>query len=192
LVELEGRDFDIIIIMAGVDKDMPVRIARDINLMRPEIPLLLLVNNNADLRYFQVEGQKLDFVDRVFVWNGNSNIFIAMIKYIEDKRNIEPDTQLGNVRVILLIEDSIQYYSRYLPVLYTTIMTQTQILVHDESEDDLHKIVKMRARPKVILVSKYEEAIRIINAYKDFLLCVISDVKFENQGKKMKTRGSNC
>lgn len=189
LAELENREFDIIIIMAGVDKDIPVQIARDLHLMRPEIPLLFLVNNNADLRYFQVEGQKLDFVDRVFVWNGNSNIFIAMIKYVEDKRNIKPDTQLGNVRVILLIEDSIQYYSRYLPVLYTTIMTQTQILVQDESEDDLHKIVKMRARPKIILVSNYQDAVKIINDYKDFLLCVISDVKFENQGREDENAG---
>ncbi|MBN1822352.1 MAG: pyruvate, phosphate dikinase [Prolixibacteraceae bacterium] len=183
LLILEHMDFDIIIIMAGLDKDMPVQIARDIYKERPDIPLLLLVNNNADLRYFQIEGQKLNFVDRVFVWNGNSNVFIAMIKYIEDKKNIARDTQNGNVRVILLIEDSIQYYSRYLPILYTTIMTQTQVLVHDEAEDDLHKILKMRARPKVILVSTYEDAVHIINAYNEYLLCVISDVKFEKDGK---------
>jgi len=182
LVELEHRDFDIIIIMAGADKDIPVRLAREISQLRPEIPLLFLVNNNADLRYFQVEGQKLDFVDRVFVWNGNSNVFLAMIKYVEDKKNVARDTQNGNVRIVLLIEDSIQYYSRYLPVLYTTIMTQTQVLVQDESEDDLHKILKMRARPKVILVSTFQDAVKIINAYKDYLLCVISDVKFEKDG----------
>ncbi|NQU85777.1 MAG: pyruvate, phosphate dikinase, partial [Mariniphaga sp.] len=189
LLILEHRDFDIVIIMAGLDKDIPVKIARDIHKLRPRIPLLLLVNNNADLRYFQIEGQKLDFVDRVFVWNGNSNVFLAMIKYVEDKKNLARDTQNGNVRVVLLVEDSIQYYSRYLPMLYTTIMSQTQVLVQDETEDDLHKILKMRARPKVILTSTYEEAVHIIKAYNEYLLCVISDVKFEKNGKDDENAG---
>ncbi len=179
---IKHRDFDIIIVMAGVDKLMPVEIARELKAIQPRTPLLLLVNNNADLRYFQVEGQKLDFVDRVFVWNGNSNVFLAMIKYIEDKKNVARDTQNGNVRVVLLVEDSIQYYSRYLPILYSTIMTQTQVLVQDEANDDLHKILKMRARPKVILVSTYEEAVKVLNIYKEYILCVISDVKFERNG----------
>ena len=132
--------------------------------------------------YFQKEGKKLDFIDRIFVWNGNSNVFVAMIKYIEDKKNVAFDTKNGNVRVILLVEDSIQYYSRYLPILYTTVMTQTQALVREDATDELHKILKMRARPKVLLVSTYEEAVNIINSYKKYMLCVISDVKFERNG----------
>lgn len=182
LLTLQHRDFDIIIVMAGVDKDTPVETAREVRNMRPRVPLLLLVNNNADLRYFQVEGRKHDFIDRIFVWNGNSNVFLAMIKYIEDKKNVARDTQNGNVRVILLVEDSIQYYSRYLPMLYTTVMTQTQVLVKEDATDELHKILKMRARPKVLLVDSYEDAVRIINSYRRYVLCVISDVKFEKDG----------
>ncbi len=183
LLNLVHFDFDLIIVMAGLDKDAAVKIARAIGKKRPLIPLLLLANNNSDLRYFQAEGRKLDFIDRIFVWNGNSNVFLAMIKYIEDKKNVARDTQYGNVRVVLLVEDSIQYYSRYLPMLYTTIMTQTQILVQEDAKDELHKILKMRARPKVILVDNYEDAVRIINSYKRYMLCVISDVKFERNGK---------
>ncbi|PJF33791.1 MAG: pyruvate, phosphate dikinase, partial [Phototrophicales bacterium] len=168
--------------MAGVDKNAAIVTAREINKMRSEIPLLLLVNNNADLPYFQAEGKKLSFIDRIFVWNGNSNVFLAMIKYIEDKKNVALDTQNGNVRIILLVEDSIQYYSRYLPVLYTTVMTQTQALVKEDAVDELHKILRMRARPKVLLVSTYEEAVHIISAYKKYILCIISDVKFEKNG----------
>lgn len=182
LLTLNQKDFDIIIVMAGVDKDTPVVIAREIREIRPKVPLLLLVNNNSDLRFFQVEGKKLDFIDRIFVWNGNSNVFLAMIKYIEDKMNVAPDTYNGNVRVILLVEDSIQYYSRYLPMLFTTIMTQTQMLVKEDAKDELDKILRMRARPKVILVSTYEEAVSFINSYKKYILCVISDVKFEKDG----------
>jgi len=184
LLTLEHRDFDLIIVMAGLDKDAAVETSRSIGKLRPRIPLLLLANNNSDLRYFQAEMRKFDFIDRIFVWNGNSNVFLAMIKYIEDKKNVARDTQNGNVRVVLLVEDSIQYYSRYLPMLYTTIMTQTQILVQEDATDELHKILKMRARPKVILVDNYEDAVKIINSYRRYMLCVISDVKFEKDGKE--------
>lgn len=176
------REFDLVIIMVGVDKNIPVRAADALYKLKPQVPILLLVNNNGDLRYFQSSSAKIASIDRVFVWNGNSNVFLAMIKYIEDKKNVEEDTKNGSVRVILLIEDSIQYYSRYLPMLYTNIMTQTQNLVEDKSADELHKILKMRARPKVILVSNYEEAVHIINKYKNYLLSVISDVKFQRNG----------
>ncbi|MEN8116315.1 MAG: PEP/pyruvate-binding domain-containing protein [Bacteroidota bacterium] len=182
LLTLKHRDFDLIIVMAGVDKDTPVETAREIKKMRPRVPLLLLVNNNADLQYFQHEGRKLDFIDRVFVWNGNSIVFLAMIKYIEDMKNIARDTQNGNVRVILLVEDSIQYYSRYLPMLYSTVMTQTQVVIKEDAKDELYKILNMRARPKVILVDSYEDAVHIINSYRRYILCVISDVKFEKGG----------
>uniref|UniRef100_UPI0032177A54 PEP/pyruvate-binding domain-containing protein n=1 Tax=uncultured Draconibacterium sp. TaxID=1573823 RepID=UPI0032177A54 len=182
LLALKHRDFDLIIVMAGVDKITPVVTAQSIRKVRPHVPLLLLVNNNADLRYFQIEGRKLDFIDRIFVWNGNSNVFMAMIKYIEDLKNVARDTQNGSVRVILLVEDSIQYYSRYLPMLFSTVMTQTQVLVEEDAQDDLHKILRMRARPKVILVDNYEDAVKIINSYRRYMLCVISDVKFEKNG----------
>lgn len=189
LITLEHTEFDLIIVMAGLDKDAAVETARQIGELRPRIPLLLLANNNSDLRYFQAEGRKIDFIDRIFVWNGNSNVFLAMIKYIEDKKNVALDTQNGNVRVILLVEDSIQYYSRYLPMLYTTIMTQTQILVQEDAKDELHKILKMRARPKVILVDTYEDAVHIINSYRRYILCVISDVKFEKDGRDDENAG---
>ncbi len=179
---LSRLDFDMIIVMAGMDKATPVATARELRNIRPRVPLLLLVNNNADLRYFQAEGKKHDFIDRIFVWNGISNVFIAMIKYIEDIKNVAFDTKNYNVRVILLVEDSIQYYSRYLPMLYTTVMTQTQALLREDAVDELHKILKMRARPKLLLVSNYEEAVQIINNFKKNILCVISDVKFEKNG----------
>jgi len=179
---MKERNFDLVIIMAGVDKRAPVKMADSIHRMNSGVPILVLVNNNGDLLYFQEEASRFTAIDRVFVWNGDSSIFLSMVKYIEDKKNIEADTKNGNVRVILLVEDSIQYYSRYLPVLYTNIMTQTQNLTQDESTDEFHMILKMRARPKVILVSHYEDALEMIVQYKDYLLTVISDVRFRNHG----------
>ncbi|MCE1199101.1 MAG: pyruvate, phosphate dikinase [Marinilabiliales bacterium] len=176
------RHFDLIIIMAGVDKEMPIRVAEMIHHAKPRIPILLLVNNNNDVGYFKRAASLVPAIDRVFVWNGNSNVFLAMIKYIEDKRNVARDTVLGGVRIVLLVEDSIKYYSRYLPLLFSSVLTQTQSLVSDDSTDELHKIFKYRARPKVLLVSTYEEAVQIINDYQNYLLCVISDVKFAKSG----------
>lgn len=179
---MKERDFDMVIIMVGVDKRQPIKTSEVIRDANQVIPILLLVNNNGDLRYFQETANSHDSIDRVFVWNGNSNVFLAMIKYIEDLKNLEADTKLGSVRVILLIEDSIQYYSRYLPLLYTTVMTQTQNLIEDNANDELNMILKMRARPKVILVSTYEDAMAIFNKYKKYLLSVISDVSFPRNG----------
>ncbi len=176
------RHFDLIIIMAGVDKEMPIKVAEMVHAHKPRIPILLLVNNNNDVGYFKRSAAQVPAIDRVFVWNGNSIVFLAMIKYIEDKRNVFRDTVLGGVRIVLLVEDSVKYYSRYLPLLFSSVMTQTQSLVSEDSTDELHKIFKYRARPKVLLVSTYEEAVEIINDYKDYLLCVISDVKFSKEG----------
>jgi Pyruvate phosphate dikinase, AMP/ATP-binding domain len=179
---LNIRHFDLAIVMAGVDKELPLIVVQEINDLKPRIPILLLVNNNSDVSFFKLAASQIPAIDRVFVWNGNSNVFLAMIKYIEDKKNVAKDTRLGGVRIILLVEDSIKYYSRYLPLLFTSVMTQTQALVSDESVDELHKIFKYRARPKVLLVSTYEDALEVINEYKDNLLSIISDVKFLRNG----------
>jgi hypothetical protein len=180
---LKTRHFDMVIIMAGIDRQAPLDIARSINHVKPRLPILLLVNNNYDLTYFTETSEPLHYIDRVFVWNGNTSIFLAMIKYIEDKKNVQRDVIVGNVRIILLVEDSVKYYSRYLPLLYTNVMLQTQNLVSDDSTDELHMILKMRARPKILLVSNYEDAVSVIDHYKDNLLCVISDVKFSRAGR---------
>jgi hypothetical protein len=179
---VRNKHFDMVIIMAGVDRNSPITAAKLINEAKPRLPILLLVNNNYDLAWFTQAAEPLEFIDRVFVWNGDTTIFLAMIKYIEDKKNVARDVQVGNVRIILLVEDSVKYYSRYLPILYTNVMLQTQNLVSDDSADELHMILKMRARPKILLVSKYEEAIELVDRYKENLLCVISDVKFSKEG----------
>ncbi len=178
---LKTKHFDMVIIMVGHDKVGPIQIANNLYAKDSETPILLLVNNNSDLRNFHEAAENSPSIDRVFVWNGNSNVFLAMIKYVEDKTNVEADVKTGNVRVVLLVEDSVQYYSRYLPLLYTVIMKQTQDISNDKN-DELDLILKMRARPKVLLASSYEEAVKIIDKYQKSLITVISDVKFEMQG----------
>ncbi len=179
---MEKRHFDMVILMAGLDKKTPIETSKIIKEIAPNMPLLAMVNNNSDLRFFDESGPNVEYIDKVFVWNGDSKVFLAMIKYVEDKMNVDKDTKIGDVRVILLVEDSQKYYTRYLPMLYSIIMKQTQVILAEEGYDQLHKILKMRARPKILLVSNYEDAVEIVEKYKEYLICVISDVKYSRNG----------
>lgn len=178
---LTERHVDLIIIMGGLDKHSPVLISNNLKTIYPEIPQLMLVNNNADLAYYHsMEEKLLQSFERIFVWNGSTKVFLAMAKYIEDKKNLEADTRSGDVRVILLVEDSIRYYSRYLPILYSEIMTQTQKLIMAEPQSsDMSLVMKIRIRPKVILVSTYEDAVALIDRHRENLIGVISDVRYK-------------
>ncbi len=181
--QLESKHFDLIIMMVGSDKKLPVQLSMAVKKEYPYIPVYFLLNNNRDIKYFEDRRQQNHSIDRVFAWNGNSNIFFAMIKHLEDKINVENDTKVGLVRVILLVEDSAKYYSRYMPLLYNVVMAQTKRIIDDVSTDELYKVLRMRARPKILLASNYEEALAIFNNYKDYLLCLISDVKFKREDK---------
>ena len=154
--------------MAGLDKETPILTSHHIKELYPDICQLMLVNNNANLSYLlRSEKEISESIERVFVWNGSTKVFLAMAKYLEDKINLEADTKLGDVRVILVVEDSVKYYSRYLPLLYTKIMSQTQAIIAEESSnDEMDVILRMRVRPKLILVSNFDDAVGIINKYR--------------------------
>lgn len=179
---LMQKHFDLIIYMVGVDKQSPVLVSEQIKNKYHYIPIYFLLNNNSDVSYFNKKADKFPFIDGVFAWNGDSNIFFSMIKLLEDKINVENDTNLAQVRVILLVEDSSVYYSRYLSFLYKVLMEQTKRIIEDVSADELYKVLRMRARPKILLASTYEEATTIIDKYKNYMLCLITDVKYEKDG----------
>jgi len=183
LERLQFQHFDLVIVMMGIDKATPLELSKIVKQIYPNIPILLLLNNNSDIGNIEDESNNLSYIDKVFVWNGDSKIFLAMVKYIEDKINVENDTKIGFVRVILLVEDSAKYYSRYLPIIYSIVIEQTQSLIEEVNTDELYKLLRMRARPKILLVSNYEEAIEMFNKYKEYLLCLITDVKYEKEGK---------
>ena len=176
---LKFKHFDLIIYMVGADKQAPLTVSEKIKTAYPFIPIFLLLNNSSDVAYYGKMLKNIPFIERLFTWNGDANIFFAMIKMLEDKMNVENDTQLGQVRVILLVEDSPEYYSRYLSFLYRVLMEQTKRIIDDVSTDELYKVLRMRARPKILLASNYEEATEIIDQYQDYMLCLITDVKFE-------------
>ena len=184
IIQLNAKHYDLVIFMVGVDKTLPVSISAQIRKEFPYIPIFALLNNNSDVAYFTSVSERFKNIDRVFVWNGESKVFFAMIKLLEDKINVENDTRVGLVRVLLLVEDSPQYYSRYLPLLYGIVMDQTRRIIDDVSSDELYKVLRLRARPKILLAANYEEAVEIINDYQDYLLCLITDVTFSRNGKE--------
>lgn len=181
--QLGKKHYDLVIIMMGVDKQFPVEISHKIKEHYPYIPVFLLLNSNTDIAVFDQSPEKLTWIDRIFVWNGDSKIFFAMINYLEDKINVENDTKIGITRVILLVEDSPKYYSFYLPMLYNIVLEQTKHIIEDVTTDELYRILKLKARPKIMVASTYEEAMYFFNKYKDYILCLISDVKFKKDGR---------
>ncbi len=187
IAKIQESDYQMIILTMQIEQSNPFELSRKIKAIRPNIPILLLFNQNSDLLCLNQE-DKLRTIDGVFVWNSDPKIFVAMTKYIEDKYNVDHDTQIGMVRVVLLIEDSIRYYSRYLPILYGQIIEQIKNLISQEY-DDTQKLLRMRARPKVLLARTYEEAVVLFNRYKNYLLCVISDVCFPKEGKQDEEAG---
>lgn len=182
------KNFDLVIIIASVDRKKPESFASIIKKNNPQTPVYLLLNNNNDIQYFR-ENLASNLINKTFVWNGDSSIFLAMVKHLEDSNNCENDTKTGIVKVILLVEDSEKYYSRYLPVLYHVILEQTKRVILEVKSDELYKILRIRARPKVILASNYKSAVELANKYEKDLLALITDVKFTKDGKVDDTAG---
>lgn len=180
---LKSRHYDLIIIMIGVDKESPMLLCRKIKEKYPYIPTYLLLNSSSDVEFVQKQKNAGIPFDNFFVWTGESKVFFAMVKLLEDQVNAENDTKIGLTRVILIVEDSVVYYSSYLPMIYTLVLEQTKNLIEDVSTDELYKVLKLRARPKILLATTYEDAILVYNEYKESLLCVISDMRFPKNGK---------
>ena len=180
--KLDEKYFNLVIIMMGADTVGPLEISKKIKNDYSHIPLYLLVNNSAIVNEMEKNPVTIESIDKVFVWNGDAKVFFSMIKLLEDKVNIENDTRVALTRVILLVEDSPKYYSRYLPLLYSTVLEQTRKEIEDIVTDDLYKVLRIRMRPKIILAGTYEEAINLFERYKNYMLCMISDVKFFKGG----------
>ncbi len=187
--ELEEGHYDLIIIMTSGDYKKSFGLSRKIKKKFKYIPLHYLLNNNTYIAEIEKANKRSQLYDRVFVWNGDSDIFFAMIKNVEDSVNLQNDTQLGLVRVILLVEDSPKFYSRYISILYKVVMQQTRKIIDEINTNDFYKVLRMRSRPKIILATNYEDAVRIFDAYKGFMLSVITDMSFPKKGVMDKKAG---
>ncbi len=149
--------------------------------------VILLLNSVLEIKYLPPI-EKREGIDRIFVWNGDSTIFVAIIKHLEDKLNVDHDTIKGEVRVFVFIDDSIRFYSLLLPEVYGEIMKQTHRLL-TEGTNDYQDLLKMRIRPKILLAETYEEAMSYYDKYRDNMMGVISDIEFPKGGEIDKTAG---
>jgi len=182
-VELAAEgDFDMVITMRHVGEVTPFEMARQIKAVKPDLPIFLLLNVQADAARIDKSSSEMEAIDNVFLWSGDSKVFLAMIKYVEDCLNVEHDTEMGLVRVILLVEDSVFFYSRFLPQLCNEVMLQVQLLLSDEL-NDIQKNYRMRTRPKILMAHDYKSAVEMCEKYRDYLLCVISDIRFPKDGE---------
>ena len=178
---LDKRSFDLIIIMLRISDMNPIELSKKIKKSYPSKPIILLSFDESELSVLPT--QDLKYIDNIFIWSGNSNVFPAIIKYIEDKKNVNRDTLKGDVRSIIVIEDTPRYYSSILPMLYKIIVYHTKELI-DKSLNDSQKLLHLRRRPKILLAQNYEEAMSCFDTYQNNLLGIISDIQFPKSGVK--------
>ena len=146
-----------------------------------DVPVVVLAYDYRQIKNFIARNPVTD-LEWIFLWQGNVRILISIVKYIEDKRNVLHDTRAVGVPVILVVEDNIRYYSSFLPAIYTELITQSRRVIR-EGLNVAHKLVRMRARPKILLSSNYEDAVREALKYREYLLGVVSDVEFPMGGE---------
>ncbi|MCG8638093.1 MAG: phosphoenolpyruvate synthase PpsA [Desulfobacterales bacterium] len=178
--KLALKKFDLILAMPSLDGTNVYQFAQRVKKRYTEIPFFMLLHNTCDVAHYVCQ-DSTGAIDRTYIWNGNADLLLAIIKNFEDDMNVAKDTQNADVRVIILVEDSPYHYSSILPVLYKQIVLQTQTVI-DESINEEHRLLKMRGRPKVLVAHNYEDAIRLYETYKPYLLSVFSDIRYQRKG----------
>ncbi len=182
LAALEDRNFELVIVMPNMDNRDIFSAAKEIKRRYPSIPIVVLTPFSKEVSK-RVEGEDLSSIDYVFSWLGNAELLVAIIKLIEDKLNAPNDSASVGVQTILLVEDSVRFYSSALTHLYRIVLEQSREFSKEALNDHL-KTLRMRGRPKIKLARTYEEAMGIFGRYKENILGVISDMSFSREGEK--------
>jgi len=167
---------DLIIATPHVGDMNAVELARRLRFAGLETPVVLLAYDTRELNDF-VRRNDMSQIERAFLWQGDVRILLAIVKYIEDKLNLAHDSGVAGVPLLIVVEDSVRYYSSFLPTIYTELLHHSQALIA-EGLNLSHKILRMRARPKLVLASRFEEAWGVFTRYVDGVLGVISDFEF--------------
>ncbi|MCP4692214.1 MAG: phosphoenolpyruvate synthase/pyruvate phosphate dikinase [Desulfobacterales bacterium] len=179
----DKKEFQLVITMSNISDMDPFTLGAEIKKHHPDLPVALLSHSARGL-FTDAEGAtRPPGIDKIFIWTGNSNILLALVKSVEDKMNVDADTEKAKVRVLMLVEDSPTYRSVLLPLVYKVVVKQTQAII-DESLNEEHRLLKMRARPKILVAESYEEAMDLYNRYHPYIFGVISDTRFP-KGDKM-------
>jgi CheY-like chemotaxis protein len=173
--------FNLIVTNLAVGDMDAAQLAREVKRVGLDVPVVVLAYDYREVKNFVARNPVTD-IERIFLWQGNARILIAIVKYVEDKRNVLHDTRAMGVPVLLVVEDNIRYYSAFLPVIYTELIKQSRRVIQ-EGINVAHKLVRMQARPKILLSSNFEDAAQLVQEYRDYLFGVVSDVEFPWDGK---------
>lgn len=179
--QLGNTMFDLVICMPGSDNSDTFDIAQQIKGKYPHIPLVVLTPFSHGIKE-RMEHEDLSIFEYVFCWLGNTDLLVSIIKLIEDKMNLEHDIKEVGVQMILLVEDSIRFYSSVLPNLYKFVLRQSQEFA-TEALNEHQRTLRMRGRPKIVLARSYEEAMDLYNKYQNNMLGIISDARFPREGQ---------
>lgn len=174
---LDVRFFDLVILMPHLSNIDCCDMGRRIKEKIPGIPVAMLAHKQLAV----TDDTFYEGTDRQFVWSGDAELLVAMVKNLEDLLNVEHDTSEVGIRVIIVVEDSPRYLSSFLPILYKELVRQTQAVL-EEGLNSEHRLLTMRARPKILTARTYEEAMVLFEKYEPYILGVISDVRFPRNG----------
>ncbi len=179
---LATNKFDLVVTMMELGNATVIELAQAIKNQYPQIPIVALSPSPSHRVNEDVKKHQTAAVDYLYYWQGNANIFLAMVKLLEDKMNALHDAQsAAEVPVIILVENSVRFYSSYLPILYTAIIQQTRVSM-SEGLNTWATALRMRGRPKILLAQNYEEAIDLYQTYQKHLLGIITDISFDRGG----------
>lgn len=194
LTALENRNYDVVIVMPHISDMDAYELCAQIKGHFMDIPVYYFAYDVRTLleneKWLRENRKRLTenkqccnntIIDRIFIWSGNTDLLMALVKSREDFMNVDRDTQLADVRVIIVVEDSPLYLSSLLPYIYKELVMQTQAVM-DDSLNENDRILRMRARPKILVAENYEDALALYLKYRNYLLCVISDVRYPRGG----------
>ncbi len=185
---IKGRKFELVITMLDLGVESVEQLAISIKSLDPEMPVIALSPSSSHKRNKLIKGSDCPAIDYFFYWQGDPTIFLAMIKLVEDKMNLDHDTNEADVQVIILVEDSIRFYSSYLPMMYTCLIQQNRSAIL-EALNNWGKTLRMRGRPKIVLARTYEEAYQLYSTYRHNILGIITDMSYLKEGEQDKHAG---
>ncbi len=182
----EEQSFDVLISSLQLGDMNAVQLVRRVRAAGLDLPVLVLAYDHRELKEFEAR-YGFHGLDKVFIWQGDARILLAMVKFWEDRLNLEEDTRFG-VPVLIVVEDSVRFYSSFLPVIYSEVMKLSQS-VFSEGVNLYQRLLRMRARPKILLCSTFEEAWHSFTKYRYNVLGIITDIEFPREGEPLATAG---
>jgi len=188
LKALDQKQFDMVITMQRLADMDAYSLGQKIKAKAPELPVVLLSHSMLPFHEGIPGRLPLPGIDRTFMWSGDTDILVALIKSAEDKLNVAHDTESAGIRVILVVEDSPAYFSSLLPILYKELVSQAQAVM-EEGLNEEHRLLTMRARPKILIAETFEDAVSLYEQFEPYVLGVLSDVRIPKNNKLNDTAG---